>query len=122
MKSRVYYFILICFIIILGLLSRKVDFIPLFIGDILYAVMIYFIVRFSLIKSNPKKIAIGSILICYIIEFLQLYQANWIVEVRNTTIGGLIFGQGFLWGDLLAYTFGILFVLFFETTSTNLRK
>lgn len=122
LKSRIYYFFIVCLIIILGLLSRMLNFIPLFVGDILYAVMIYFIVRFLLIKSNPNKIAIISILICYTIEFLQLYQASWIVEVRNTTIGGLIFGQGFLWSDLSAYTFGILFVLFFEKTSTNLRK
>lgn len=107
MKIRIHYFLIICFIIILGLLSRKMDFIPLFVGDILYAVMIYFIIRFLFIKSLSEKTAIISILICYIIEFLQLYQADWIVGIRNTTLGHLVLGQGFLWSDLVAYTFGI---------------
>lgn len=114
MKTRIYYFILNCLVIILGLLSRMLNFIPLFVGDILYALMIYFIVRFFLVKSNPKNITIISILICYIIEFLQLYQADWIVEIRNMTLGHLVLGQGFLWSDLLAYTFGIIIAYFVE--------
>lgn len=114
MKTRIRYFFIICFVIILGLLSRKIDFIPLFVGDILYAVMIYFIVRFLLIESPSKNIAILSISICYTIEFLQLYQAEWIFEIRNTTFGHLVLGQGFLWSDLLAYTLGILISYFFE--------
>jgi len=114
MKTRIRYLFIIGFIIIIGLLSRKIDFIPLFVGDILYAVMIYFIIRFLLIESPSKNIAILSILICYTIEFLQLYQAEWILEIRNTTFGHLVLGQGFLWSDLLAYTFGILISYFFE--------
>lgn len=107
MKIRIHYFLIICFIIILGLLSRKIDFIPLFVCDILYAVMIYFIIRFLFIKSLSERIATISILICYIIEVLQLYQEDWIVGIRNTTFGHLVLGQGFLWSDLVAYTFGI---------------
>ncbi len=76
--------------------------------------MIYFIVRFLLIESPSKNIAILSISICYTIEFLQLYQAEWIFEIRNTTFGHLVLGQGFLWSDLLAYTLGILISYFFE--------
>jgi len=107
MKTRIRYFFLICLIIILGLLSRKLNFMPLFVGDILYAVMIYFMVRFVFINSSRIKIATIAILICYLIETLQLYQAFWIIEIRKTTFGHLILGQGFLWSDLLAYTFGI---------------
>jgi hypothetical protein len=108
MKTRILYFFIICLVIILGLLSRKLDFVPLFVGDILYAMMIYFIVRFLLLKADLKIITFISILTCYGIEILQLYQANWIVEIRNTTLGHLVLGQGFLWSDLLAYTFGII--------------
>lgn len=118
-KTRLYYFLFIFFIIILGLVSRKIDFIPLAVGDILYAVMIYFIVRFLFIKQKSIKIAITSIIICYTIEFLQLYQASWIVEIRNTTLGHLVLGQGFLWSDLLAYTFGILIAYFIEVKTKS---
>ena len=108
MKTRIYYFLFICFIIIVGLVSRKIGFIPLAVGDILYAVMMYFIVRFLFVKSSKNFVAITSLLICFSIEFLQLYQDSCIVEIRSTTFGRLVLGQGFLWSDLLAYTFGIL--------------
>jgi hypothetical protein len=46
-------------------------------------------------------------LVCYTIEFLQLYQGNWMIELRKTLFGRYVLGQGFLWTDILAYTFGI---------------
>ena len=107
MKSRIYYFIVFLSIIFLGILSRKISFIPLWIGDFLYAVMIYFLVRIFLAHKKAFLIAFLSILICYSIEFLQLYQADWIIELRKTLFGRYVLGQGFLWSDILAYTFGI---------------
>lgn len=79
----------------------------MFIGDMLYAIMIYFMMHFLFPKAKTKTIALVSLLVCYVIETLQLYQAHWIVTIRSTTIGHLILGQGFLWSDIVAYTFGI---------------
>lgn len=121
MKIRICYFSIICLIIILGLLSRKLNSIPIFVGDILYAMMIYFIVRLFLVKFSSKNIAIISILICYTIEFLQLYQADWIIEIRNTTLGHLVLGQGFLWSDLAAYAIGIFLCYILEKTHQNIK-
>lgn len=80
----------------------------------LYAIMIYFLVRFLFPKARTKTTFLISLLICYIIETLQLYQADWIVSIRATTLGRLILGQGFLWSDILAYTFGIGIVFMIE--------
>lgn len=107
MKTRLKYLLLVISIIILGILSRKIYLIPFFIGDLLYAVMIYFIIRFLLPNISKIKSSIISILICYSIEISQLYQANWIIEIRHTLLGRYVLGQGFLWSDLLAYTFGV---------------
>lgn len=109
MQNRFRYFLIVCLVILLGLISRKIDFVPLFVGDILYAMMIYFIIRFFFLKISSIKIAIIAIIICFTIEFLQLYQ-SWIVKIRNTTLGHLVLGQGFLWSDLLAYLFGITII------------
>lgn len=102
------YPILVLLIIILGILSRKISIIPLFVGDLLYAMMIYFIVRFFFNKNDLLKSAIIALLICFSIEILQLYQANWMIEIRKTTFGYYILGQGFLWSDLVAYFIGVL--------------
>ncbi len=61
-------------------------------------------------------------MVCYIIETLQLYQADWIVSIRATTLGRLILGQGFLWNDILAYTFGIGIVFMIENILKSSRN
>jgi len=106
-KYRVTYFILIITTILVGLLSRHINDIPLFIGDILWGLMVYFIVRFLFINQSIKWVSIISLLFCYAIEFSQLYRAPWINNIRHTVIGGLVLGEIFVWGDLLCYIVGI---------------
>lgn len=107
-KGRVTYFILIIATIIAGLLSRHYTFIPLFIGDVLWALMVYFICRFLFIRAGINRVVIYSLLFCYAIEFSQLYKAPWIDSLRHTLFGRLVLGDTFLWGDLLSYTVGVI--------------
>jgi len=62
LRKRILYFGLIVFTIIIGLLSRHFTAIPLFIGDILWATMVYFVVRFLFIskKIKPNFVALGK--------------------------------------------------------------
>ena len=109
MKSnRLNYFILILLVMILGIVSRKISNIPLFIGDVLYAVLIYFGFRFLIVKSEKSTSLLFSLLFCFGIEFLQLVQIDWLIAIRKTTLGHYILGQGFLWLDLLCYVIGTL--------------
>jgi ammonia channel protein AmtB len=105
--TRTTYFALITVTIIVGLLSRHINGVPLFIGDILWALMVYFIVRFIFINQTTRLAVIASLFFSYGIEFSQLYQAPWINSIRHTVIGGLVLGQTFLWSDMLCYTVGI---------------
>ena len=109
MKSnRLNYFFLIVLVLILGILSRKISGIPLFIGDILYAVLIYFGFRFLIMDSKKSTSLLLSLLFCFGIEILQLIQIDWLVAIRKTTLGHYILGEGFLWLDLLCYVMGTL--------------
>jgi hypothetical protein len=99
-------------IIILGISSRKFSSqIPFFIadnsGDILWASMVYFCFRCLFINKSLQWAFSGSLIFSYLIEFSQLYQADWINVVRNTTLGALILGKGFLMVDLIRYLLGI---------------
>jgi len=107
-RLRVKYFLLTCVIVVLGLLSRKITVVPLWIGDVLWATMIYFILRFFYPRSSIQKITLISIIISYAIEFSQLYKAPWIDNMRDTFFGRMILGETFFWGDLVSYTAGIL--------------
>ena len=106
-QSQIAYLVLIVITIIFGLLSRHIPGIPLFIGDILWALMVYFMVRFIFIKQTIKWVTVASLLFCYGIEFSQLYKAPWIDNLRHTLFGRLVLGDTFLWGDMLCYTVGV---------------
>ncbi|WP_426669762.1 DUF2809 domain-containing protein [Mucilaginibacter sp. McL0603] len=103
-------------------MSRHFTAIPLFIGDILWATMVYFIVRFLFIRKKIKIVALISLLFCYAIEFSQLYKAPWIDSLRHTLFGRLVLGETFLWGDLLSYTVGIIIGVFVEKLICRLDK
>ena len=107
-NNRLYYFLALFITLILGILSRKTTVVPLFIGDVLYAVLIYFGFRFLIIKSEKSTSLLFSLLFCFGIEFLQLVQIDWLIAIRKTTLGHYILGQGFLWLDLLCYVIGSL--------------
>lgn len=100
--------------------------IPSFIGDTLYAVMIYFGMRFIFVNRNNKIAILFALLFCYCIEFQQNYRADWIVQIRRTSIGHYVLGQGFLWSDLGCYTIGVFVAYLFDsilikTPNTNLK-
>lgn len=116
-STRIYrrsiYFIAIIMTILLGLASRKFGYtLPRFIanhaGDALWALMVYFGFRFLLVQKNVMTAISLSLLFCFSIEFSQLYQRDWINQIRGTVLGALILGKGFLMVDLIRYSVGIL--------------
>jgi hypothetical protein len=113
-KTRLLYFTLTILIIILGLISRRIAFIPLFVGDILWATMIFFILKSLLLNKDTKTLVIFSLIICFAVETSQLYQADWINNIRVTLPGRLILGRGFLWTDLMAYIAGVLLAMMID--------
>lgn len=108
LQPRLKYCFIIILVIIAGLFSRKIWWVPQWVGDLLWALMVYLMVRVLLINASIKQVAIISLAFCFVIEFSQLYQADWINHIRQTLPGRLILGQGFLWSDLLAYMGGVM--------------
>ena len=113
MKKQQYVLIMLLTMLI-GFLSRRYTegsmgyrFVHDYVGDALWAAMIYFGCRFVFFKKT-KSIAVAlSVVFCYAIETSQLYHAPWIDGLRQTTLGGLVLGFGFLWSDFVAYAVGI---------------
>lgn len=96
-----------------GLCSRAYgEYLPqviaLYAGDSLWALMIYF--GFGLIfnQIGIASTVLLSIIFCYSIEASQLYHAPWIDGIRSNRFGALVFGHGFLWTDIVCYTFGVM--------------
>lgn len=110
MKRRHFiYIFLVISTIVIGLLSRA-DFIPIliypYLGDVLYALMVFFLLGLLFPSMHSIKLSLFAIIICFLIEVSQLYQADWINAIRNTRLGGLLLGYGFIWSDLISYLIG----------------
>ncbi|WP_367113705.1 DUF2809 domain-containing protein [uncultured Sphingobacterium sp.] len=106
--TNIQYLFLAIATIILGLLSRKIGAIPPICGDVLYAVMVYWLSRFILIKNSFLFSSIITVVCCFTIEFLQLIQSPFFLWIRTNMLLRLVFGQGFVWSDLIAYCLGAI--------------
>ena len=126
-RTRVVYLLLTIIVMILGLLSRKISGLPkiieLYSGDILWALMIFLIIAFIFNRKSTIFIISWAIIFSYIIEISQLYHVPWIDSIRNTTLGGLILGFGFLWSDLVCYTIGVIIGIIIDImiNKTNIK-
>jgi hypothetical protein len=112
LKQRLEYTAATLLMMLLGLASRIfVEELPAFIarhaGDALWAAMIYYGFRLLFVRQRLFATTLLSLLFCFAIEFSQLIQTDWLNGLRNTVLGALVLGRGFLVIDLLRYTIGI---------------
>ncbi len=106
------YALLVAVTIPIGLATRKLpELFPQIVdeygGDVLWAVLFFFISRFIWIRKSLLSIAIITFAFAVAIECSQLYQAPWINNLRATFPGQMILGHTFLWTDILCYAVGV---------------
>ena len=125
-RNKLLYLLLTIIVMLLGLLSRKIEGLPeiisLYSEDILWALMVFLLFAFLFNKKSTIFIISWAIICSYSIEISQLYHAPWIDAIRNTTLGGLILGFGFLWSDLVCYTIGIIIGIIIEKLLNKKRR
>jgi hypothetical protein len=95
--------------IAMGLASRRpasIAWLGEYPGDALYAAA----AAWALLLLRPTLAAwqVGTLafVAASLVELQQLLAWPWLVELRQTTLGALLLGQGFQWQDLLAYLVG----------------
>ena len=96
----------------LGLASRRYGaglpaLVAEYAGDTLWAVMAFIIVGVLAPEWPTSRVAVTALLASYADEVSQLYHAPWIDAIRNTRLGALTLGYGFLWSDIVCYTVGV---------------
>ena len=112
-RSRSLYAFLTLITIFVGLASRRFDSwlpVPLHknTGDVLWAVMVFWIAALLLPSRSTTFLTVLSALYAIAIECSKLLHFPGLVAFRATTAGHLIFGAVFSWADLLDYAIGIL--------------
>ncbi|MCI3985937.1 DUF2809 domain-containing protein [Bacillus vallismortis] len=126
-RKRWVYAALTIIIMTIGLGSRTFssvlpDAVNPYLGDSLWAAMIFTGCGFLFQKMNTIMTGIISLSFCFFIEISQLYHADWIDQIRDTSLGGLVLGYGFLWSDIEAYTIGIALCTAIELIVLGLKK
>ncbi|PQA59503.1 ribosomal maturation YjgA family protein [Siphonobacter curvatus] len=122
-SNRATYAALLFITISLGLIGRRLAFVPLAVGDALWAVAVFWVLHLLNPQAKTSRLALFALLISYAIEFSQLWQASWLVKLRSTLPGKLLLGQGFLYSDLIAYSLGISVVVLIKWyISTKISK
>ena len=82
-------------------------------GDYLVTILLYACIK-SFVKLSNLKTGIIVLLIAYIVEFLQLTNLQNFYPDEYEKVFKLILGNSFSIGDLVAYTLGIITILFIE--------
>ncbi|QKZ13375.1 DUF2809 domain-containing protein [Spirosoma sp. KUDC1026] len=124
-RNRIIYGILVGSVLLLGLASRRFlgdySFVKLYVGDALWALMVYFGGAFVFRRWTISAVATATLGFSVGIELSQLYHAPWIDSLRATRLGGLILGFSFVWSDLLCYVVGVGLGVLIETYAIPVR-
>ena len=112
-RTRITFFLCAVAVTFVGLASRRYqaalpEFVGEYAGDTLWALMLFLLVSTLLAGRTVMSRAMISLVLAFVVEISQLYHAPWIDSIRNTTLGGMILGFGFLWTDVVCYTAGII--------------
>jgi hypothetical protein len=111
-RHRGIYLLGIAVVICLGLGSRAEavglpPFAAKYAGDALWALTVFLGWGLLLPPWRTAAVAGLAVVVYCAVEFSQLYHAPWIDTARQTTLGGLVLGDTFAWGDIAAYLVGI---------------
>ncbi len=115
LKRRIIYLLLFVFCTWLALATRQHrQYFHLLIvtygGDVIWAGMFLFFLRIFFTKIKLWKLALINYLLGVANECSQLITTPWFVAIRQTKIGKLMLGVGFVWSDLVCYAIGTLLV------------
>ncbi len=126
-RNRPVYALLAVLTIGVGLASRHFSFLlPLWLaknaGDMLYAVMAYWLLGVCFPRLPPARTALTTGLFCFAIEFLKFSNASWLVAARHNHFGALVFGSGFHWSNLVCYVIGVLVALALEVLPKSKKR
>lgn len=84
-----------------------------YIGDVLVVILLYCSIKVFL-NIAPFKVAVAVLLFSYFLEVLQYFKIVKLLGLQHNKLASTVIGNSFAFTDLLAYTIGILIVLWFE--------
>jgi hypothetical protein len=91
------------------------------LGDALWAMMMFWALSAVLQSARRTTRFALALVICFAVEFSQLYHTTALDRVRETLAGRLVLGSGFDARDLVAYTLGAVIAAGLDHLMTSKR-
>ena len=76
-------------------------------GDALWATAAFLAIGGALRRARTLVVAAAALAVAFAVELSQLCRAPWLEALRDTTVGALVLGRGFLLADLPRYVAGV---------------
>ena len=86
----------------------RIGFIRGYIGDVLVVILLYCLVLSVVKVRNKSKLIGGIFLFAVLVEVLQYFGVATYLGFTKGSLGYIILGNHFSWGDILSYTIGCL--------------
>lgn len=112
-------------VVALGLLSRRFPLPGLLAehtGDALYTAAAFLLLAVVFPAAGSASLAFGAFAWSALVEAAQLSTWPWLQDLRSTTAGALLLGQGFQWADLVAYGVGAVAVGAWDSRARSARR
>ena len=86
----------------------RIGFIRGYIGDVLVVILLYCLVLSVVKVRNKSKLIGGIFLFAVLVEVLQYFGVATYLGFTKGSLGYIILGNHFSWGDILSYATGCL--------------
>jgi hypothetical protein len=97
--------------LLIATVFSRIGFIRGYIGDVLVVILLYYLVL-SFVKVKHKKKLIGGIFVFAVaVEVLQYLGVATYLGFDKGSLGYILLGNHFSWGDIISYGVGCLFLL-----------
>lgn len=121
--NRSYFVIAILLFVIELLIALYVNdqIIRPYFGDFLVVILIYCFIK-SFLDSANLVTAIGVLIFSFLLEILQYFNIVNLLGLGHSKLTRTVIGTSFEWIDLIAYTLGIVFVIYIENQVSKKMK
>ncbi len=119
--NRNYFYIFLFFLLVEIAIAFSKGFVRHTLGDFFAVILLYSFIR-TFTKLNVNKASLFALGIAFLIEFLQLANIVDLFPKKGFNVLILMLGSTFSIFDLIAYTLGILCVLFIESKRRKHRN
>lgn len=116
MKRRLTYLAIAMGVVPVGLIARSmrgradsdtvIGFITTYLGDMLWAVMFFFLFAATFIKAGTYKLGLLTLGFTLTIEISQLYRGEPLASLRGFPPTRFLLGTNFLWSDVACLLVG----------------